>query len=680
MSGIGMVLNIATTALNAQQYGLGVTAQNIANVNTEGYSRQNPVLVAKQPLMYGGLIMGRGVDTEQVTRSSDQFVENKLMQERSSMSSSSEMEKYMQVLEGFFSENSDISISTMLSDFWNGWYDISNNPSGASERISLYEQSTLLSEQFNALSTDLSQIDTDLTNAVTSAVETINKITHEIAQINDQIVSMEVNNVANDLRDKRNTLVSELNGYLDVQTFEQSDGSLTIIAARGCTLVQGHNSYDLEMGGANGDRVRWQNSAGSYVDITNYLSNGKLGGWLDMRDEIVAKYKLDLDSLAKEIIWSVNQQHSQGVGLEGFSTVTGSYRATDTSAALDSTGLSFADKVGDGGFRLWIYDSNGNYDSDSTLTIDADVTSIDDIITAINAIDTTKITATVVDDKIQISGVNGYEFAFSDDTSNVLAALGVNTFFNGANAGSIEINDTIGLNKDFIAAAEVTNNVGPAVANSNNAATGAKAIVTSGQYIGTVDATYEIQISTGGPVGTAEFMWRKDGGAWSPATTITGTSQLIENGVYITFMPGTYVLNDTFSIEATENASFYGDFALGNNNNALAITDLQNTSLNISQWTCDRINGNTEGSITTTIENYYQAMVGAIGITSASISRDRSFAEMMVNELSNIRDSISAVSIDEEMTNLIEFQHAYAAAAKLIGVSDEMLDTLLELK
>ena len=123
-----------------------------------------------------------------------------------------------------------------------------------------------------------------------------------------------------------------------------------------------------------------------------------------------------------------------------------------------------------------------------------------------------------------------------------------------------------------------------------------------------------------------------------------------------------------------------GTMASGDNNNALAITDLRSTSMSISQWTCDRINGNTQGSIISTLEDYYHSLVGSIGITSASVSRDRSFGEMMVNELSTIRDSISAVSLDEEMTNLIKFQHAYAAAAKLIGVSDEMLNTLLELK
>jgi flagellar hook-associated protein 1 FlgK len=599
MSGIGMVLNIATTALNAQQYGLGVTGQNIANVNTEGYSRQNPVLVAKQPLMYGGLLMGRGVDTEQVSRSSDQLIENKLMQEKSNMSSSSEMEKYMQVLEGYFNENSGNSISTMLSDFWNRWYDISNNPSGTSERNSLYEQSALLSEQFNALSTDLIQIDADLTGAVNSGVEAINKITREIAQANDQIVSMEANSVANDLRDKRNSLVSELNEYMDVKAFEQSNGSLTIVGAKGCTLVQGNSSYDLEMGGANGDRVTWQDSAGSYVDITNYLSNGKLGGWLDMRDEILAKYKLDLDALAKEVIWSVNQQHSQGVGLEGFSSVAGEYAVTNSGSAITSSGLSYQDKVDDSSktFKIWLFDNNGDpYDSDPvttglqgnpiTITVTSGMTT-GELVTAIN--NETGVQASLdSQNRLNISidtGIAGIatlgSLAFSDDDSNVLAAFGINTFFTGSGSGDMGVNDAIGLNKNFIAAAQVGSD---------------------------------------------------------------------------------------------------GTMASGDNNNALAITDLRSTSMSISQWTCDRINGNTQGSIISTLEDYYHSLVGSIGITSASVSRDRSFGEMMVNELSTIRDSISAVSLDEEMTNLIKFQHAYAAAAKLIGVSDEMLNTLLELK
>ena len=583
MSGIGMVLNIAANALNAQQNGISVTAHNIANVNTEGYTRQRPVLDARQPEVYGGLVMGRGVEVDTVAQYSDQLIENRLNQEKSNMSSTSEMEKYMQVLEGLFNENSDTSISTMLSDFWNGWYDISNNPTGTSERILLYEHSSLIAEQFNTLASDLTQIETDLTNAVNTGLETINDLTNQIAQLNDQIVGMEVNGTANDFRDKRNALVSELNEYLDIKSFEQSNGSLTIVSAKGSTLVQGNSNYELEM---NGERVVWQNSGGSDVDITDYISNGKLGGWLDARDEVVGKYQLDLDALAKEFIWSVNQQHSQGVGLEGFSSVTGNFVVSDTAEELGTidSGLDFYDKITDGTFNLWVYDSSGAVvgGSATSITIDADTggTVLTDLRDAISA--ASNITATITTDRqLKIDADSGYTFAFSDDTSNVLAALGINTFFTGSDAAGMGVNDVIALNKNNIAAAQVSSD---------------------------------------------------------------------------------------------------GSIASGNNANALAVTDLQNTSLSISQWTCDRINGNIEGSFTSTIEGYYHSMVGSIGIASASVSRERSFSELMVNELGNIRDSISAVSLDEEMTNLLAYQHAYAAAAKLISVSDEMLRTLLEVK
>ncbi|MBA7708205.1 hypothetical protein ES703_117097 [subsurface metagenome] len=209
---------------------------------------------------------------------------------------------------------------------------------------------------------------------------------------------------------------------------------------------------------------------------------------------------------------------------------------------------------------------------------------LSNLATAINsqitAAGLTGVTVGVSGDAITFTAGSDYAFGFSEDTSNILGALGVNTFFQGVGAGSMSVN-TVLNDKDYIAAAQ---------------------------------------------------------------------------------------------IEAD------GSYASGDNTNALAIADLQYTSMGISQWTCDRINGNTEGTVTTTIEHYYHGMVSSIGITSESISRGREYNEVMVNKLGEIRDSISAVSLDEEMTNLIKFQHAYTAAAKLISVSDEMLETLLSMK
>lgn len=590
MAGLGLVLSIARDALAAQRYGIDVTSHNIANVNTPGYSRQSPVQVTKEPAPCGKLLLGRGVDTTQVIRACDQFVENELMQKKSGMTSYKEMENYVQILEQLFNETSETSTSSMLADFWNLWQDISNNPSGDSERIALYRKSEMLSEHFTRLSEDLTQLGNDLTSAINAGINEINQITDEIAQLNAQITATEASSTANDFRDKRNVLLSKLSQDLNIKAFEQSNGSLTIVTARGCVLVNQNSSYHLEVSGDNGDRVVWHSSGDTTVDITNYITTGKLGGWLDMRDKILAKYSLDLDALVKEFIWAVNQQHAQGVGLEGFSTLEGTYAVSSTQEELGTldSGLPYYNKIKDGTFKIWVYDSSGNVvgEGPTTISIDANPggTTLEDLRDTINDKTTNpnlqNLTATIAQGKLEINADTGFTFAFSDDTSNVLPALGINTFFQGSSAGSIAVNPMMD-NKDFIAAAQIDTD---------------------------------------------------------------------------------------------------GSFTSGDNTNAIAIAGLQHISTDIPEWTCNRVNGNTEGSITATIEGYYRSMVGSIGIVSQNISRAKDFNEAMVNRLSEIRDSVSGVSLDEEIANLMKYQHAYSAAAKLISISDEMLNTLLNVK
>lgn len=591
MSGLGLVWDIARNAMAAQRYGMDVTSHNIANVNTAGYSRQNPVFEAKRAETYGGLLFGRGVDTSEVRRISDRFIESRLMEQKSGLSYSQEMENYMKVLEGIFSEDPETGVSAMLAGFWNKWQDISNNPAGTSERTALYEYSMQLTEQIHSIDEGMRQLATDLTNAVNSGIGDINRISEEIAQINNQIVGMEAGGVANDLRDKRNDLISELSGYIDVKSFEQDNATVTVITARGCVLVGGNESYNLTSDGAGGEGIVWQGSGGAVTDITGQITKGKLGGWLDMRDKILAGYELNLDAMVREFAWSVNRQHSQGAGLEAFETTTGSYQSILPGSAAGSaaSGLVFHDRIQDGSFNIWLYDENGDVAGGgaTAIVIDADVTPLydadpltDDIVSQINAINP-NISAELTGGKLKISASGGYTFAFSDDTSNSLAAFGINTFFSGESAGNIEARADIGAGTGFIAAALIADD---------------------------------------------------------------------------------------------------GSFSTGDNRNAIAVSDLQNAPVSFSRWICDRVNPDTESSVTTTFEDYYHALAGSVGIVSAGISGEKSFNEMMAGKLAEIRDGISAVSLDEEMTNLIKYQHAYTAATKLISAADEMLKTLLEVK
>ena len=589
MGGMGLVFNIAKDALIAQRYSMDVTAHNIANVDTPGYSRQDPVLAARISTPVNGLNFGTGADIDAITRNSDQLLENRLMKQKSSLLSSEEMASYLRVLEGIFNENTETSISALLSDFWNQWHEISINPDGPSERMALHEQGNLLSDQLLLLDGEMSQMVVDLTKSVSAGISKVNQITAEIAETNQKVTGLELDQPAADLRDKRNTLISELSGYLDITTFEQSNGTVTVVSAKGAILVQDDSSYDLALGGVDGDRVIWQSSGSTMIDITDHITNGSINGWLDMRDEVIAETRLDLDAMVKEFIWMVNGQHSQGVGAKLFEpgmTLTGSYQTS-----TDLGDLQFGNRIQfvANAFELWIEDRTipGNPVMNN-VTIDLSGlnggSTLTDLATEINnqiaGAGLAGVTADGSGTSLELTADNNTAFGFSDDASGILAALGVNTFFEGFGSGTIGMNNTL-TDHEYIAAGR------------------------------------------------------------------------IDNG---------------------------GNYPSGDNTNALAMTDLQFTSTPIEQWTVDRANGNTVVNITSTIEDYYHSLVGAIGLTSSSVSRGMVFQEDMVAKLQDMRDAISAVSLDEEMTNLIKYQHAYASAAKLISAADEMLQTLLDMK
>jgi flagellar hook-associated protein 1 FlgK len=570
MSGIGLLLNTAKDALQSQQLAINVATQNIANVNTPDYSRQIPILESKRPAPYAGLTLGQGVTVTQIQRQANTFIENMLQQRQSDLSATSEKETYMGTLENIFSESSDAGLSTQMSNFWNAWQDLSNNPSGSAERDTLCQRGELLCQAFSNASGEVDQMSNELNLSLQAGVKTVNDITKKIADLNTQIVSFGVTGNANDLMDQRQNLVNQLSQYLDINYFQNDDNTMTITTGTGYPLVSHGDSYSL---GFDGNNITWQSSDGKDLDITSTIKGGKMGGWIDMRDSVIPEYKGKLDDLVGSIISAVNEVHSQGVGLEGMTSATGAYKATAPGSALQSSGLEYQDQIESGSFSFWAYDSTGQPvdlggpNGSLTVTVDPANTTMGNIQSALNGVAGGNITADVTTDgRLEIQGLNGYSFAFSGDTSNALAALGINTFFTGTDAGSMAVNSQLENNKDLIAAGKV------------------------------------------------------------------GSS---------------------------------GEIASGDNSNALDMADLQYQDI---------------AALGDTLGNYLAGMEGSIGIDSQSVSRSNSYNETMVNSLKQQRDNVSAVSIDEEMTDVIKYQQAYAAAAKLISIADQMYQTLLDTK
>ena len=137
MSGITSALNIAKSAIMAQQYSLSVTGNNIANVNNPDYALQDAYHINADPLSYAGYIFGTGVDISQIQQSVDQLLENRLTDEISNQAAMEEAESYMSIIESICNETSGASLNSAISDYWNAWHDLANNPLGTSERIQI---------------------------------------------------------------------------------------------------------------------------------------------------------------------------------------------------------------------------------------------------------------------------------------------------------------------------------------------------------------------------------------------------------------------------------------------------------------------------------------------------------------------------------------------------------------
>ncbi|MCG8563806.1 MAG: flagellar hook-associated protein FlgK, partial [Desulfobacterales bacterium] len=305
MSGLSSTLSIAKTAIAAQQYGLNVTGHNVSNVNNPDFSRQRADHISNTPAIYGGHLFGTGVNVSQVKRTVDTLLENRLTDEKSTQTALQEAESYMKVVEGYFDESSEASLNTSLGAFWNSWHDLSNSPLGASQRVQVYEQGAKLADRFTGLNSDLDQVSLEITKEVETTLGEINSIASRLADLNQQIIAMEGMGSANDLRDQQNGLVDQLAELINVDIISQGDGALIINVANGSTLVNGvhHNTLAMKDG-----QINWQGSFD--VDITDDISGGKLGGWLVGRDEVIPKYKAQLNELSQEIMWNINKIHS----------------------------------------------------------------------------------------------------------------------------------------------------------------------------------------------------------------------------------------------------------------------------------------------------------------------------------------------------------------------------------
>jgi flagellar hook-associated protein 1 FlgK len=344
MANIIGLLDIGKSALLTHQQSINVTGHNIANVNTPGYTRQRVNLAANSPLDSSPGQMGDGVVAVDIQRVYDRYVSGRINTEQQGLGRWEAQKNAMESVEIAFDEAGGYGLSGSMTEFWNAWQNLSNNPSGHTERISLLSKSVSLASAFNKTAAGLRQQQVDLDTVVWGGVDDINALAAEIADLNRKIGEIEIGaQNANDLRDRRDLLVTRLAELVDVSTFEDGRGRVTVSVANGRPLVENGQAWRLgtSTNAAGHQDVTWIDSNGTALDISANINGGKLKGWLDVRDVAIPDYLTRLDELAGDVADGVNTRHTAGFDL--YATAGQAFFSGSTAADIGLNSIISAD-------------------------------------------------------------------------------------------------------------------------------------------------------------------------------------------------------------------------------------------------------------------------------------------------------------------------------------------------
>ncbi|HVM41114.1 MAG TPA: flagellar hook-associated protein FlgK [Acidimicrobiia bacterium] len=320
-------INLALSSLFAQRRAIEIAGQNVANANTDGYTRQR----IEQGARGAGLVPaihstwkggGGGVDVLGIERLRNAFFELRAAQEHGNLADLETMSRVYARMELVFNEPSDTGIQAQLADFWAGWHDVSNRPDDLAARTQLLERARTLATGFNQAASGLSrQWDSSL-DQLETIVSEVNSLGSRIAELNSAIIRASQGGLSpNELADQRDLLVSELSELIGITVRPADHGAVDVLVG-GTALVQGAIAENLAVDTPAGTTIL--NASTSPVRILwakdsfpAAVSGGQVGGLLTALNTVLPDYRSRLDSVTQNLTDVVNNQHVLGVDLNG---------------------------------------------------------------------------------------------------------------------------------------------------------------------------------------------------------------------------------------------------------------------------------------------------------------------------------------------------------------------------
>jgi flagellar hook-associated protein 1 FlgK len=632
------ILGTGISGLLAYQRALQTTSHNISNANTDGYSRQRVELGANTPQFAGGGYLGTGVSVKSVGRVYDSFLASQVNSYTSSSSYASTYSDNVSYIDGMLADP-DVGMGPAMQRFFSDLQAVANDPSSSAARQSFFTQAQTMIDRYSYNYQRLEDLRTQANKQISSVTSEINSLAKSIADINRDITLSPGSTPPSDLLDTRDRLLTELSDKVSITTVNQDNGSVNVFIGKGQTLVRDYDSYDMQITRNEYDVRQYEVSidggTGSLHEISSQLSGGKLGALFDFRDNVLTNTQNSLGALAIGFSDTFNAQHKLGQDLNGnlgkdFFNVPGlEVRSSNANTGTATVAATLTDSSQLNGDEYKLLFSGGTY----TLTNMTDGTT--ENFAALPATTT-----------------HGFDISVTAGAMNNGDSFLIRPGRRGAADLSMNINsvDEIAVAAPVRTSADILNNTG-------------NATISTGEVTGTGN----FQASPLPPL-SSDIVMQYDGtnmNVISGPAPWNGMSFAYSDGTEVTALTdlkftisGTPAVGDQFTISSNTNG-------VGDNRNALLLSDLQNQSL---------LSGGTAS-----YTDFYGNLVADVGVVAKQAQLTQTSQQGLLDQSINTRDALSGVNLDEEAANLVKFQQAYQAASQVIVTSNNMFQSLLSI-
>jgi flagellar hook-associated protein 1 FlgK len=613
-------IEIGKRSMVAHQQGMTTTGHNLSNASTEGYSRQRVELSPFEPIYLPGLNreetpgqIGQGTVVERIERVRDELLDKRIVAQGSGEGYWDTRDKYVLQLERLYNEPADVSIRGRMDAFWDAWQELSLHPADSAPRKAVLERGKTLIDSIKERYKGLTSLQNMAEEDIQGTVKRVNELSRQIAGLNEQIQKIKAQGDNPNDLYDRRDLLVEKLSSIIDITTDNRDPDEFVIHTAGNVLVQGRIGRQFDL--VSGiDTEGFSHVVWKESGEEAHFSSGSLKALIEMRDVTLRSEIQNLDSMTMNFIDLVNEAHRAGYGTNG---KTGLDFFTEHPFVTNVAGNY--DRNGDGAYdSTYIFRMTGQNKLDSRAQIGLEGT-------------------------ISLSGQSGLvqvPYYATDTVADVVKRInnsGAEVVARLDREGRLTLKGTPAAdpaNPDFVI----------------------RHVEDSGRFL----EGYAGLLQNRGLDGA--FRWDQA----DSALTLQGTAA--DYAVAPIAHPSGWIeVNPALVKEPASIASGYGENGKpanpGNGEAALAIASIRNSEVMVGKLG--------------TFDDYFADAVARVGLMGEQSDRALETQNLIMKQLKDMRDSISGVNIDEELSQMITYQHGYAAAARFISTVNEMLDTII---